>query len=136
MMYYITFNGNCVGPMTASQVAAYKVNENTPVSVDGVNWSPLYNYPELMGMINGASNNAVDNKKLIAGICAIIVGTLGVQYFILDKPVAGVITILLSIVTCGLWGIVTLIQGIMMLMMTDEEFERKYVYSTSTFPIF
>ena len=36
----------------------------------------------------------------------------------------------------GLWGIITLIQGIMMLTMSQEEFEHKYVLSPSKFPIF
>lgn len=38
--------------------------------------------------------------------------------------------------TCGLWGIVELIQGIMMLTMSQEEFDRKYVNSTSFMPLF
>ena len=45
-------------------------------------------------------------------------------------------TILLSLVTCGGWSIITLIQGILMLCMSDAEFNRKYVQTTSTFPIF
>lgn len=36
----------------------------------------------------------------------------------------------------GLWGILTLIQGVMMLTMTQADFERKYVLSSSTFPLF
>ena len=77
-----------------------------------------------------------DSKRVVCGILAILVGTLGVQYFVIGKTTAGLLTILLSLVTCGCWGIVTLIQGIMMLCMTDAEFERKYVESTSTLPLF
>ena len=72
----------------------------------------------------------------MCGVLAIVLGTLGVHYFYLGKIGGGIICLLLSIVTCGLWGIVTLIQGIMMLTMSQAEFERKYVLSTSTFPLF
>lgn len=115
---------------------AYHVDENTPVSTDGSNWRPLYTYPELMQALNAPASSFVTTNRVIAGLCAIFVGTLGIQYFIIGKPKAGVITIILSIVTCGLWGIVTLIQGILMLLMTDAEFDRKYVYSTDTLPVF
>lgn len=72
----------------------------------------------------------------VAGLLAILIGTLGVQYFYLGKVGGGLLTILLSLVTCGLWQVVVLIQGILMLCMTNEEFERKYVTNPSTFPLF
>ncbi|WP_302990424.1 hypothetical protein [uncultured Muribaculum sp.] len=43
---------------------------------------------------------------------------------------------MLSIITCGIPGILWLIQGIMMFTMSQADFERKFVYSTSTFPLF
>ena len=43
---------------------------------------------------------------------------------------------MLTLVTCGLWSILTLIQGIMMMCMKHEEFERKYVTNPATFPLF
>jgi len=72
----------------------------------------------------------------VAGLLAILIGTLGVHYFYLGKVGGGILTIILSFVTCGLWGIIVLIQGILMLCMTNEEFERKYVTNSSTFPLF
>ncbi|MDE5901987.1 MAG: GYF domain-containing protein [Muribaculaceae bacterium] len=75
-------------------------------------------------------------SKVTAGLLAIFLGYLGVQYFYLDKVTAGIITIVLSIVTCGMWSVVTLIQGILMLTMTDRQFDDKYVYNSSTFPLF
>ena len=67
---------------------------------------------------------------------AIIFGTLGIQYFLCGKTTAGILTILISLVTCGAWGLITFIQGILMLTMSDEQFEQKFVTSTTTFPIF
>lgn len=75
-------------------------------------------------------------SKTTAGVLALLLGGLGVQYFYLDKVGGGFITILLSIVTCGTWSILTFIQGILMLCMSNEEFYRKYEASTSTFPLF
>ena len=72
----------------------------------------------------------------VAGLLAILLGGLGVHYFYLGKVGGGILTILLSIVTCGIWSIINLIQGILMLCMTNEEFERKYVINPSTFPLF
>lgn len=141
MSYYITLNNQTVGPMTIEQMMAYSVTSDTPVSRDGGAWMPLYTYPELMEALQRsgktlAANAEVSSKKTLCGILAIILGGLGVHYFVLGKVGGGFITILLSIVTCGLWEIVTLIQGILMLCMTEADFKRKYIDSTSTLPLF
>lgn len=144
MQYYIMINGSSVGPMNEEQITAYNVNSDTSVSTDGVNWRPLYSYPELMVQINKAAGNSVaciggtelNNKKTLCGIFAIIAGGLGVQYFILGKIGGGVVTILLTAITCGCWALLMLIQGILMLTMSNEEFKRKYVDSTSFMPLF
>ncbi|MCM1504950.1 MAG: TM2 domain-containing protein [Muribaculum sp.] len=72
----------------------------------------------------------------VAGLLAIFLGSLGIQYFYLGKNTAGVITLIISLCLCGIPSIIWLIQGILMLCMSQQDFERKYVYSTSTFPLF
>ena len=72
----------------------------------------------------------------VAALLAIFIGSLGIQYFYLGKNTAGIIAIIVSLVTCGLFGIIWLIQGILMFTMSQADFERKYVYSTSSFPLF
>ncbi|UNZ00024.1 TM2 domain-containing protein [Zhouia spongiae] len=75
-----------------------------------------------------------DNKKLLAGILAIVLGALGVHKFILGYNKEGiimlVITIILGAITCGilasLMGIVGLIEGIIYLTKSDEEFYQTY----------
>lgn len=140
MSYFITINGRVVGPMSAHQIFAYNPDPNTLISSDGINWEPLYVFPELMQIYNanaGAVRNAETNsKKVLCGIMAILLGGLGVQYFILGKVAGGFITILLTIVTCGLWEVVTLIQGILMLCMSEDEFRRKYIDNPATLPLF
>lgn len=72
----------------------------------------------------------------VAALLAILLGALGVQYFYLGKTTAGILSILLSLVTCGLWEIIALIQGVLMFCMTNEQFRQKYVLSNSSFPVF
>ena len=72
----------------------------------------------------------------VAGLLAILLGFLGAHYFYLDKIAGGFLCILLCCVTCGVWSVVVLIQGIMMMAMRSDEFEQKYVYSSSTMPLF
>lgn len=141
MHYFITINGASVGPMSKGQLMSYDVTPDTPVSKDGGPWAPLYSYPELMETYQSsgkamANNAEVSTKKTICGITAILFGTLGVQYFVLGKVGGGFLTILLTCITCGLWSIVVLIQGIMMLCMSDADFKRKYIDSTSVLPLF
>lgn len=72
----------------------------------------------------------------VAALLAIFLGGLGIQYFYLGKTTAGIIAIILSFVTCGIFEVIWLIQGILMFTLTQPEFENKYVYTTKSFPIF
>ncbi|MDH2206184.1 MULTISPECIES: TM2 domain-containing protein [Empedobacter] len=66
-------------------------------------------------------------KKLIAGILAIVLGTLGVHKFYLGYTKEGVIQLIIGLVTCGAGGLIGLIEGIMYLTKSDEEFDETYV---------
>ncbi len=77
----------------------------------------------------------------VAGLLAIFLGGLGIQYFYLGKTTPGIVCLLVSILSCGILGTViallTLVQGILMLCMNNREFEEKYVGPRSaSFPIF
>ena len=72
----------------------------------------------------------------MAGLLAILLGALGVHYFYLGKTGAGVLFLILGLLSCGLLSVITLIQGILMFVMTQEDFERKYVYTNSSIPLF
>ena len=71
------------------------------------------------------------SQKIAAGICAILLGSLGIHKFILGYTTEGVIMLLLTILTCGIAGIVMsvigLAEGIIYLTKTDEEFINTYV---------
>jgi len=75
-----------------------------------------------------------ENKKVLAGVLAILLGGLGVHKFILGYTKEGliilVVTILLGVLTCGVagWamGVLGLIEGIIYLTKSDEEFYNTY----------
>ena len=66
-----------------------------------------------------------------AAICGILVGSLGVHKFVIGNTTAGLIMLLVTLLTCGFGGIVMhaigLVEGIIYLTKTDEEFYQTYV---------
>lgn len=77
------------------------------------------------------ANDPRASNKIAAGICGILLGSLGVHKFILGYTTAGVIMLLVTVLTCGAGGIVMhligLIEGIIYLTKTDEDFVYTYV---------
>jgi TM2 domain-containing membrane protein YozV len=67
------------------------------------------------------------DKKIIAGICGILLGGFGVHKFILGYTTEGIIQIVITFVTCGIGSIVGLVEGIIYLTKSDEEFVRTYI---------
>ena len=70
-------------------------------------------------------------KKMVAGILGILLGSLGIHKFYLGYKQEGLIMLLVSILTCGfaapIMSIIGLIEGIMYLTKTDEEFVATYI---------
>ncbi len=66
------------------------------------------------------------NKKIVAAILGILLGGLGVHKFYLGRTGAGIVHILLSFLL-GLGGLIGLIEGIMYLVKSDDDFERDYI---------
>jgi len=75
--------------------------------------------------IPGAEN------KIAAGILGILLGGLGIHKFILGYSAAGITMLLISVLTCGLgyplMHLFGLIEGIIYLTKTDEQFVATYV---------
>jgi TM2 domain-containing membrane protein YozV len=67
-----------------------------------------------------------ENKKVLAGVLAIVLGGLGVHKFILGYTQEGIIQLILGVVTCGIGGVIGLVEGIIYLTKTDEEFYQTY----------
>ena len=66
-----------------------------------------------------------ENKKIIAGVLGILFGSLGIHKFILGYTTEGIIQIVLNIF-CGLGGLIGLIEGIIYLTKSDDEFYQTY----------
>lgn len=66
-----------------------------------------------------------DNKKVIAGILAILLGYLGIHKFYLGYTKEGVIQLLLGIMF-GIGGIIGIIEGIIYLTKSDQDFYQTY----------
>jgi len=73
------------------------------------------------------------DKKIAAGIVAILLGSLGVHKFILGYTTEGIIMLLVTVLTCGFGAMITsiigIVEGIIYLTKSDEEFVRTYIQS-------
>lgn len=86
------------------------------------------------GARDAFNSNTGENKKILAGVLAILLGALGVHKFILGYTKEGIIllvtTVVLGALTCGigasLAGLIGLIEGVIYLTKTDAEFYATY----------
>jgi TM2 domain-containing membrane protein YozV len=71
------------------------------------------------------------NNKVLVGILGILLGALGIHKFFLGYTKEGVIMLLVTILSFGIlspvMGLIGLIEGIMYLTKSDEEFVATYV---------
>ena len=153
MYKIIGADGREYGPVTAEQLRQWitegRANAQTRVQAEGMNeWKPLSAFVELIPTSAPAAVGVPPSvppsaqyvatgkppgadKKIAAGICAIVLGPLGVHKFILGYTGTGVTMLLISVLTCGIGaaatGLIGLIEGIIYLTKSDEEFVRTYV---------
>lgn len=66
------------------------------------------------------------DKKLLAGLLGILLGWTGAHKFVLGYTKEGIIQILLN-VACGLGGLIGLIEGIIYLTKSDQDFVNTYI---------
>lgn len=71
-----------------------------------------------------------ENKRILAGVLGIFLGTFGVHKFILGYQNEGLIMLLVTVLTCGIgggiMGLIGLVEGIVYLTKSDEEFYEMY----------
>ena len=152
MYKFIGADGQTYGPVAAEQLRTWlsenRLNAGTLVQAEGApDWKPLSSFPEFaadLGRVppvgfsvpplapSSASTLAVRaSNKIPAGVCGILLGGLGVHKFILGYTGAGLILLLVTLLTCGaawpLTHLIGLIEGIIYLCKPDEEFVRIYV---------
>jgi TM2 domain-containing membrane protein YozV len=93
---------------------------------------PQQQYPQQQypAPVDPALQRAVGNK-MVAGICGILIGALGIHKFLLGFTNAGVVMLLVTLLTCGFgavpMAIIGLVEGIIYLTKSDQEFYQIYV---------
>jgi len=102
-------------------------------------WQQFNN--QTVNSLDSVFNNGPSGKSRgIAGLLAILMGWCGLHYFYIGKTSAGVLFLLIAILSCGILAtvttIVSIIQGVLFFTSTQEEFEQKWVNSPSNFPLF
>ena len=79
-------------------------------------------------------NTEPTKDKLVAGLLAIFIGTLGIHKFYLGYTKSGVIMLLVSLLTFGVgatvMAVIALIEGILYLTKSDAEFYQTYVQNS------
>jgi len=72
-----------------------------------------------------APYDPAQSKRVMAGILAILLGAFGAHRFYLGDTKGGIIRLLSSLVCLG--GIIGLVEGIIYLTKTDEQFYQEYI---------
>jgi TM2 domain-containing membrane protein YozV len=147
-MYKIVgVNGQQYGPVSAEEIrrwiAENRVNAQTLVHLEGSqDWKPLGSLAEFASELKAVPPQIVPappapaiasraSNKIPAGVCGILLGSLGIHKFILGYTGAGLVMLLVTVLTCGIAGavmhLIGIIEGIVYLCKSDEEFVRLYV---------
>jgi len=143
MYKIIGTDGRQYGPIGVEQIRVWlaqnRVNAHTLAQSEGsTEWKPLISFAELAPEfkiapppVAGYGPNPRAHNKIAAGICGILLGGLGVHKFILGYTGAGLIMLLISLLTCfavaPVVHIIGLIEGIIYLCKTDDDFVHTYV---------
>ena len=107
------------------------------------------NFQEQWRQFGNQASNALDSvfnngpsgkSRGIAGLLALLMGAFGLHYFYIGKTNAGILFLLVSLLSCGVLGTVTwvisVIQAVLFFTSTQQEFEQRWVYSPSNIPLF
>lgn len=98
-------------------------------------YSPAGGYqqhaPHGYGQISPADRSRASSSKTSAGICGILLGGFGIHKFMLGMTGPGLIMLLTTLLTCGIgyavMHVIGLIEGIIYLTKSDEEFFQTYM---------
>ena len=159
--WYYSHDGQRHGPVSSDQlkelVAAGKLRADDLIWKDGMdNWMPAGKAKKLFPPPTAAAGAAVvappdsfthvadvdrlpmagmpadiSFRKLAAGLTAIQFGTFGIHKFVLGQNMAGLITLLISLLTFGIGAgvmlVIGMVEGITYLRMADEDFYETYI---------
>lgn len=145
MGYYLAIQGRQQGPFDKDQLRTQGVRADTLVWTEGMSeWQRADQVPELSDILVGQPTPAlphapgyagyaqppVTSNRVVAGVLAILLGHFGIHKFVLGYTTAGLIMLLVSLLTCGLGAavmwVIAVIEGIIYLTKTDEQFIQTY----------
>ena len=92
---------------------------------------PQSGYPQAGYPQGYAPASPTDSKRIAAGLLAILLGSFGIHKFYLGYTSAGVIMLVITLVTCGIGAVVSniigLVEGVIYLTKTDADFYNEYI---------
>lgn len=107
----------------ASSVSELDFSASLPPNIPPV---PDFGPPNASPVVRVSSGD-----RIAAGLFAILLGYFGIHKFFYGANTAGIIMLLTTVLTCGGGMIVTgpigVVEGIIYLTRTDEEFEQEYL---------
>jgi TM2 domain-containing membrane protein YozV len=137
-------DGREYGPASAEQVRDWvrqgRANAQTRIRAEaGGEWRTLAELEEFRAVLEppplggrGGASGAGSADRIAAGVFGILLGGLGIHKFVLGYTGPGLILLLVTLLTCGVaWPVthlIGLIEGILYLTKTDDEFVRTYVH--------
>ena len=117
--------------------------EFSPVYANGYQkgYQQGYNTAKNYGFERGVFDKGPSGRSCgVAALLAIFLGVFGAHYFYMGKNTAGIVFLLISVCTCFILGtvisIIALIQGIIFFTLTEEQFERNFIYTNKSIPLF
>lgn len=150
MYKIIGADGQQYGPVSAEQIRRWlaegRAGAFTRAQAEGSpDWKTLKDFPEFAadfqpppltpppprGVPYDPVIAAKASSKLAAGILGILLGGLGIHKFVLGYNRAGLIMLLVSVLSCGVaylpMHVIGMIEGVLYITKTDEDFVRTYV---------
>jgi TM2 domain-containing membrane protein YozV len=156
MNYYLAIGGEQHGPFPRAELLAQGMRRDTMVWTEGMGqWQradcvadlatlfaspasappPPPMTPNFSAAPSAAATlfdlHGVESTKLAAGLCGILIGGLGIHKFILGYTKAGIIMLLVTVLTLGFGGavmhVIGIIEGIIYLTKSDQEFYQTYM---------
>lgn len=131
------FCSNCGKPVVAQATAQTTdpyANSNASFSQQRPDSDQYWQQPQTpygYAQQPGTTVPANSKSKVAAGLLGIFLGSLGIHKFYLGYTKAGVITLLVSLLTLGIGAVVMeiigIIEGIIYLTKSDEDFYNTYV---------
>jgi len=150
MSYFMGDSGQQRGPFAVGELLGAGMRPDTLVWKESMpNWQRADSIPELRELLRlpagppplqggvpggnpiSASGGSSSPQRIPVAIVAILLGALGIHKFMLGLNKAGAIMLISSLVTFGaglaIFSIVGLIEGIIYLSKSDQEFHQIYV---------